>query len=132
MTEYHEIMKHLFLVTVISVIVLLSGCKTKMIYIPVKNDSIVYKTKLDSFIYKQHDSIYIHSKGDTVFFEKYRTIYSDRTRVDTISVEKTKEIPVPMPPEVREVVPKWCWWLLAVCFFTLLGFGVKWIWKIKK
>ena len=125
-------MKHLFLFIVLSFIVLLSSCKTKTIFIPVQNDSIVYQVKRDSFIYKQHDSIYIHLKGDTVFFEKYRTIYSDRTRVDTISVEKTKEIPVPMPPEVREVVPKWCWWLLAVCFFSLLGFCIKWIRKFKK
>lgn len=45
-------------------------------------DSFVDRTRVDSVLLR--DSIFIREKSDTVFYTKYRTLYKERLRVDTI------------------------------------------------
>ncbi len=46
------------------------------------HDSYVGHTRVDSVLLR--DSIFIHEKSDTVFYTKYRTLYKERFRVDTV------------------------------------------------
>ena len=60
----------------------------------------------------------------TVIKVKERTVteYRDST--------VTKVVPYPVV-EVREVVPKWCWWMLAVNVLAIVGILVKLYLKFK-
>ena len=46
------------------------------------HDSYVGHTRVDSVLLR--DSIFIREKSDTVFYTKYRTVYKERLRVDTV------------------------------------------------
>ena len=46
------------------------------------HDSYVGHNRVDSVLLR--DSIFIREKSDTVFYAKYRTVYKERLRVDTI------------------------------------------------
>ena len=48
----------------------------------VSQDNFVGHTRVDIVLLR--DSIFIREKSDTVFYNKYRTIYKERLRVDTI------------------------------------------------
>ena len=48
----------------------------------VSQDNFIGHTRVDSVLLR--DSIFIREKSDTVFYTKYRTIYKERLRVDTI------------------------------------------------
>lgn len=48
----------------------------------VSQDNFVGHTRVDSVLLR--DSIFIREKSDTVFYTKYRTIYKERLRVDTV------------------------------------------------
>lgn len=92
---------------VITVLVLLSSCKT--VYVPVESvhtdTMIVSKWQHDSvYIDKYlHDSVYIHDKGDTVLIEKWHTQFVDRWRErevhDTLVSIKVDSVQVPYPVE---------------------------------
>lgn len=84
---------------------LLSGCRTKYVEVPVVHTE--YVNRVDTFIQKdsvfRHDSVFIHSKGDTVWFEKWHTQYVDRwketVRSDTVIRVDTVARPYPVPAE---------------------------------
>lgn len=94
-------MKNYWLITVLLISLLLSGCKPAQVVggstdQSHENNHIVRQT--DSvFIYKT-DSVVIREKGDTVFFCKWRIEYRDRwrDRTDTLIVRDSiaKETPV--------------------------------------
>lgn len=46
------------------------------------HDRFVEHLRVDSVF--MHDSIYVREKSDTVYYTKYRTVYKERLRVDTI------------------------------------------------
>lgn len=48
----------------------------------VSQQNFVGRTRVDSVLLR--DSIFIREKSDTVFYTKYRTLYKERLRVDTI------------------------------------------------
>jgi hypothetical protein len=48
----------------------------------VSQQNFVDRTRVDSVMLR--DSIFIREKSDTVFYTKYRTLYKERLRVDTI------------------------------------------------
>lgn len=80
---------------VILLILLLAGCKTKTVYIPVESVRTEYKDKyLRDSIYMQ-DSIFVKIAGDTVFFEKYKYLYRDKVVRD--SIFRTDSISIPYP-----------------------------------
>ena len=62
----------------------------------VSQDNFVGHTRVDSVLLR--DSIFIREKSDTVFYTKYRTIYKERLRVDTIvrcdTIYREKEVVV--------------------------------------
>ena len=49
---------------------------------------------------------------------KPRTIYNR----DTIPIEKTIKVPVPIPkPIIKKVTPNWAWWMLGFCLLVVIG-----------
>lgn len=79
------------------VCLLFSGC-TKTIYEPVEKIKTEYSYQIKRDSVYQKDSIYIDRKEDTVFINKYKYLYLDKIRIDTIkqvdSIPYLKEIPV--------------------------------------
>lgn len=84
---------------------LLSGCKTQYVEVPVVHTE--YVSRIDTFIQKdsvfRHDSVFIHSKGDTVWYEKWHTQYVDRWRdrviiKDSLVVDSVAQ-PYPVPAD---------------------------------
>lgn len=100
--------------TIICLICLLIGlftssCKTRTVYIPVENEKTeyIYKSFRDSV--HLYDSIFLKEKGDTVLLTKYRYMYRDRIRTDTIYRTDSIQIPykVEIAGEAQKVYPKW-------------------------
>lgn len=89
----------------IAVAALLCSCKTQ--YVPVETVRIEEREKLkierDSI--HVHDSVYIHLQGDTVYEERWKTIYKEVFRTDTILITKTDSINHIV--EVEKRLTKW-------------------------
>ena len=87
-------------------ITLLGGCKT-IRYVPVESHTTdtLYHVKTERDSIHTTDSIYIHEwasvTGDTIYKEKerWRYLYRDRWRVDTLYKSHTDTIQVPYPVE---------------------------------
>ena len=78
----------------------LAGCK-QVQYVPVhsvQTDSIYLTNTVRDSIYK-YDSIYIRDRGDTVEVVKYRYLFIDKLRHDTLYMERTDTVRVPYPVE---------------------------------
>lgn len=70
-------------------------------YVPIdtiKTDSIYINQVQRDSIYRL-DSIYIRDKGDTVWVEKYKYLFVDKLRHDTLYLNRTDSIRVPYPVE---------------------------------
>ena len=81
-----------------------------------------------------HDSIFVARKADTVFYEKLRTLYRDRWRVDTFIACDTvfRERTV----TVEKIVTKYPspWFLLSaiVLFYAWHKGWLRWLWVLLK
>lgn len=122
----------IFIYTIIlaTISVILIGCKTKTVYVPVEKIKKEYINKYlrDSIVH--YDSIFVKEKGDSVWIEKYKYVYRDKIRTDTIM--KTDSIQVPYPVVEYKEVNKisgfqnfqiWCGRILIL--FLLCFFGYK-------
>ena len=120
---------------VVAVVVLLSmlwmcSCAKRVI----TNERIVYRDSIIKQTEYMRDSVYINDstiikeKGDTIFIEKIKKVYKDRwrDRTDTIYINKGDTITETI---VKQVVPKWCWWLLLIVCGYVAFRVIKW--KIK-
>ena len=86
----------LFVLAVLS----LAACK-QVQYVPVETvrlDSIYLTQTLRDSIYK-YDSIYVRDKGDTVFVDRYKYMFIDKVRVDTMVAVRVDTLSVPYPVE---------------------------------
>lgn len=98
-----------------------------------------YIVKRDSVTFYDRDSIFIREKGDTVYQYVERWRWRDRVRVDTITrvkvdsltVERIKEVPVQIPLSGWERLKMGVfWWLLGLVAALLLWTFRKFIFKI--
>lgn len=84
------------------ILMTLAICSCRSVkYVPVetvKTDSIYISNVLRDSIYRL-DSIYIRDKGDTVWVEKYKYLFVDKLRHDTLYLSRTDSIRVPYPVE---------------------------------
>lgn len=96
----------IFLLYLLALVCLLCGCRQTQ-YVPVVtvlHDSVyVVQTHRDSIL--RYDSVYVADKGDTVWLEKYKYLYRDRWRVDTLVSVRTDTVSVPVP--VEKELSKW-------------------------
>lgn len=94
------------------------------------HDSYVGYTRVDSVLLR--DSIFIREKSDTVFYTKYRTVYKERLRVDTVvrcdTLFRDREVVVEKVRDVgRNSGLAWKLPLAAVVLFLLWRTGV---WRV--
>lgn len=90
----------LWLLFVLAVLSMMAGCK-QVQYVPVVtilHDSI-YLTQMQRDSILRYDSVYVADKGDTVWLEKYKYVYRDRWRTDTLVSVRTDTVSVPYPVE---------------------------------
>ena len=90
----------IYLLYILALFCLLCGCRQTQ-YVPVVtilHDSI-YLTQMQRDSILRYDSIYVRDAGDTVWLEKYKYLYRDRWRVDTLVSVRTDTVGVPYPVE---------------------------------
>ena len=90
----------IFLLYILALVCLLCGCK-QVQYVPVETvrlDSIyLTQTLRDSIV--RYDSVYVRDKGDTLYVERWKYLYRDKVRVDTMVSVRTDTVSVPVPVE---------------------------------
>lgn len=108
----------------------LCGC-SRVQYVPVEtvriDSTFLHKHTRDS-IYVL-DSVFVLERGDTIVKEKVKYIYKDKTRTDTLYIEKRDTVRVPVPverklsrwEEVYIALGKVCVWVM-VAVFIYVGF----------
>lgn len=114
----------LTIIIVVSLITMLSGCKT-IKYVPVETVRTEYKDKLrieKDTIY-QHDSIYVRDFGDTVFVEKYKYLYKYRDRIlkDSVFINDSIQVPYPVEVEVNKLTRWQSWQIISFRIMVLAG-----------
>ena len=99
-------MKTHYMLPAVILFILLSGCKTHTVYVPVERTTVEYKDRLrlDSIFYR--DTIRLHSRGDTVFKDIVR--WRERFVWDTVYHERTDSIPITVEKQVLvNYLTKW-------------------------
>ena len=74
------------------------------------------------------DSVFHYIQGDTVRIERWKYIYNNSVRVDTVVKVDSVEVPVKVTEtivETRKEVPKWIWVVLGLMSAGLLIIGIK-------
>lgn len=71
-----------------------------------------------------------HTLTNKPFKAEKEIVYLDRKVVEYRDSLVTVEVPVPVEV-TKKVVPRWCWWLLAVDVLALLALGVWLYLKLK-
>lgn len=123
---------------VVFVIVLLTSCSPKVIYVPEVHTDSIYITKHQKDSVWLHDSILVTDKGDTIRVEKWHTKYIERQVHDTCFVTKTDSVAVPYPvKEKLTIKDKFNVYLqcMGIVFGILLVFIVIWLvtkWRHKQ
>ena len=108
---------------------LVFGCSPRIIERVVTQRDTTYITRSDSVRFYDRDSVFIREKGDTIYqyVEKWR--YRDRVKVDTllrvrvdsVAVERIKEVPVEKPLTWWQTARiRAFWWLLGAVIVLLL------------
>lgn len=87
---------------VLAVLSMMAGCK-QVQYVPVETvrmDSIyLTQTLRDSIV--RYDSVYVRDKGDTLYVERWKYLYRDKVRVDTLVSVRVDTLAVPYPVEKK-------------------------------
>ncbi len=108
---------------------LLAGC-SRVQYVPVetvRRDSVVQVVERRDSIHVT-DSVAVITRGDTVYADRWRTIYKEVARRDTIYKETRDTVAVPYPVELRAT-----WrdkarnWAGGIAVAVLLGIGLAWL-----
>ena len=125
-------MTGLFIVSLF-LLLILSACSPKIYERVVYQKDTTYVSKIDSVYKYERDSVFVKEKGDTVYKYVERVRYRDRYKVDTlikvmvdsVTVERIKEVKVEKPLSwwQRAKIGAF-WWLVAI-----LLIGVVWIFQ---
>ena len=108
----------------------LSGCKTKVQYVPVESVRTEYQDRIIRDSIYQQDSVYFAIKGDTVYLEKYRTLYKDRLLRDSVIVQDTIRVPYPVDKVVE--VNRLHWYQEALMWIGVGALVVLMLWLVKR
>ena len=126
-------------IPVLLLALLLASCSPRIVERVITQCDTTYIVKRDSVTFYDRDSIFIREKGDTVYQYVERWRWRDRVRVDTITrvkvdsltVERIKEVPVQIPLSGWERLKIGAfWWLLGLVVALLLWTFRKFIFKI--
>ncbi|WP_101690770.1 hypothetical protein [Dysgonomonas massiliensis] len=119
------------IIAVLFVSALLFSCKTKYVEIPIEKikTEIEYRDKVKRDSIYTRDSIIIHSKGDTIWMEKYKTLYKEKLRIDSVEVEKI--VLQDKPVIVEKSKPYYPKWIVILAIFGIVAIGYR-VYKIIK
>jgi hypothetical protein len=87
-------------------LLIISGCKTKEILVPVEKTVIEYRDQLRIDSIYNRDTLYLFTKNDTVYLQSIK--WRERFKIDTVRYEKVDSIPyfIEVVKEVN-VLTKW-------------------------
>lgn len=125
-------MTALFIVSLF-LLLILSGCSPRIYERVVYQKDTTYVSKIDSIYKYERDSVFVREKGDTVYKYVERVRYRDRYKVDTlikvmvdsVTVERIKEVKVEKPLSWWQRAKIGAFWWLA----AILLIGVVWIFR---
>ena len=94
------------IILIILLLLIISGCKTKEIVVPVEKTVVEYRDQLRIDSVYNRDTVNIYERGDTVYLQTIK--WRERFKLDTVSVVRVDSIPYPVEV-VREVnvLTKW-------------------------
>ena len=119
------------LIYILLILMLFTGCKTRIQYVPLVEKHIEYKDRLRIDSIHNTDSIIIRQKNDTIYSETIKI--RNRFKTDTVSVIRRDSVPYPV--EVVEYVNELTKWqrMRLNAFNWIVGFIAVLIFiKIKK
>ena len=103
------------ILSVILVLFLLIGCKTKEVIRYVDKPYPVTNTvvRIDSFTILKTDSFREYTKGDTLYRDNWKTLYKDRVRIqrDTLKIPFEVRVPFEVEKEVIKYKRDTVWWI---------------------
>lgn len=108
---------------IVTLAFILPGC-SRVQYIPAESVRYEDKVHTKETLEYVRDSIFIHQKKDTVFIEKFRTIYKDVLKIDSIVVRDSIQVPYPVEHIVyKNKLRKWqtrLIWLGVISIFICI------------
>lgn len=94
-------MKQAFLIVIVALLLFsLTGCRSRIQYVPVESVHTEYKDRLQRDSIYVRDSVYIRDKGDTVFTDRWRYVYKDKLVRDTLLINDTVRVPYPIEKQL--------------------------------
>lgn len=117
----------LFIAALTLLSAILTGCRSRIQYVPVESVRTEYKDRLQRDSIYVQDSVYIRDKGDTVFVDRWRYMYRDKLVTDTLLVNDTIRVPY----RVEKQLSRWQqtkmdvggWAIGALSGICILGIG---------
>ncbi len=101
------------IILIILLLLIISGCKTKEIVVPVEKTVVEYRDQLRIDSVYNRDTLYLFTKNDTVYLQSIK--WRERFKIDTVRYEKIDSIPyfIEVTKEVN-VLTKWQKWRLTL------------------
>ena len=104
-------MKSIYTIILCFSALLLVGCKSKTVYVPVETVKTEYRDKLVRDSIHQVDSVFFdrYLKGDTMFItkEKYKYVFKDKLVRDTVRQDSIVQVPYPVKGDPIPYVNGW-------------------------
>ena len=127
----HKLSIAVKIILIILLLLVVTGCKTKEILVPVEKTVVEYKDCLHVDSIYNRDTLYLFTKNDTVYMQSIK--WRERFKIDTVRYEKIDSIPyfVEVAKEVN-VLTKWQKIRLKALNIIILIILVYIIIKIKK
>ena len=102
----HKLSIAVKIILIILLLLVVTGCKTKEILVPVEKTVVEYKDRLHVDSVYNRDTLYLFTKNDTVYLQSIK--WRERFKVDTVRYEKVDSIPyfIEVTKEVN-VLTKW-------------------------
>ena len=116
----------------------LTGCRSRIQYVPVESVRTEYKDRLQRDSIYVQDSVYIRDKGDTVFVDRWRYVYKDKLITDTLLINDTVRVPYPIEKQLtrwqqtKMDVGGWAIGVLSGVLILVGGYVIRWLIKKRK
>ena len=119
------------IILIILLLLIISGCKTKEIVVPVEKTVVEYRDQLRIDSVYNRDTLYLFTKNDTVYLQSIK--WRERFKNDTVRYEKIDSIPyfIEVTKEVN-VLTKWQKIRLQLLNVIILVIAVYVIIRIKR
>lgn len=128
----------LFIAALTLLSAILTGCRSRIQYVPVESVRTEYKDRLQRDSIYVQDSVFVREKGDTVFVDRWRYVYRDKLITDTLLVNDTVRVPYPIEKQLsrwqrtKMDVGGWTIGVLSGVLVLGIGYVVRWLIRKRK